>query len=527
MCPPPPQSPPVLSSAAPQLASTRSEIVLGRVEPRLWTPPLRELTPETSCGFDQVEFARDFLGRPLDPWQEWLAIHAGELLPDGRPRFRVVIVIVARQNGKTELPVILSLYWQVVDEVGLVLGTSTKLDYARESWLKAVELAERAPGLAHLVPSHREHGADAAKRRRLWLRQSNGETESKLAGSRYKIAAANEEGGRSLTVHKAVLDELRQHHDYSAWDAVIPAGNAVEGFQAWALSNAGTARSVVLNDERAAALEFIKSGEGDPQTGLFEWSAPDGASPLDLEALAYANPNLGRRIPQNALLSQARKAVAKGGDKLAGFRIEVMCQTVTQIDPEIDFDLWASRKDEASQITGRVGIALEAALNQSSTSIAVAGWRVDGRTHAEVVDERGGTAWAPSRIVELVRTWNPLMVALDPSGPSGHLAADIRRALSEAKLDPDLLHEMSASELASSFGGLIAAVNDDTFRHLGQAQVDTALEHAIARPVGDGGKAWGRRKTGRDIAPLVALTSARWALLEKLPEPPKAAPNVW
>lgn len=501
--------------------------MLGRVEPRLWTPPLRELTPETSCGFDQVDFARDFLGRPLDPWQEWLAIHAGELLPDGRPRFRTVLVIVARQNGKTELPVILSLYWQVVEQVGLVLGTSTKLEYARESWLKAVDLAERAPGLADMVPSHLSHGADAAKRRRLWLRQSNGETESKLAGSRYKIAAANEEGGRSLTVGKAVLDELRQHHDYSAWDAVIPAGNAVDGFQAWALSNAGTARSVVLNEERAAAIRFIETGEGDPQTGLFEWSAPEGASPLDLDALAQANPNLGRRINPDALLSQAKKAVAVGGAKLAGFRTEIMCQTVTTLEAELDLEVWAALADPASQPVGQVGIALEAAEDQSSTSIAVAGWRDDGLTHAEVADKRPGTAWAPARVVELVQRWNPLMVALNPSGPGAHLAADIRRALTAAKLDPDLLHEMSAQEMAASFGGLVAAVNEGTFRHLGQPAVDDVLPHAVGRPVGDGGRAWGMRKSGQDIAPLVALTSARWALLEKLPEPPDLPPNIW
>jgi phage terminase large subunit-like protein len=425
------------ASRLPSLGSHRSGRVLGSVEPRLWTPPLRDLTPATSCGFDQIEFARDFLGRPLDAWQQWLVIHAGELLEDGRPRFRTVIVIVARQNGKTEVPVVLSLYWQVVEQVGLILGTSTKIDYARESWAKAWKLAERAPGLSDVVPSHLTTGPDAAKRRRLWLRQANGEQESELAGSRYKIAAANEEGGRSLTVSRAILDELRQHHDYSAWDAVIPAGRAVADFQAWCLSNAGTARSVVLNEERAAALRFIDTGDGDARTGLFEWSAPEGADPLDLTALAQANPNMGHRIDPDALLSDALKAVQAGGDKLAGFRIESMCQTVPTLRQEIDPDVWESRADRASQITGRVGIALEVALDQSSTSIAAAGWRGDGRVHGEVIDERGGTAWAPARVVELVRRWDPVMVALDPSSPAGHLAADIRRELSAAGLDPD------------------------------------------------------------------------------------------
>jgi hypothetical protein len=58
----------------------------GRTEPRLFTPPLRELTPETSFGFDVIEFAED-IGWPLDPWQQWAVIHMGELKEDGTPRF--------------------------------------------------------------------------------------------------------------------------------------------------------------------------------------------------------------------------------------------------------------------------------------------------------------------------------------------------------------------------------------------------------------------------------------------------------
>ena len=79
---------------------------LGSITPRLWTRPLRELTPQTSYGYAVIYFAAVVLGRPLDPWQQWLVIHLGELLPDGLPRFRKVLVVVARQNGKTLLDVL-------------------------------------------------------------------------------------------------------------------------------------------------------------------------------------------------------------------------------------------------------------------------------------------------------------------------------------------------------------------------------------------------------------------------------------
>jgi hypothetical protein len=317
--------------------------VLGSTAPRLWTPPLRELTPETSVGFHQIEFARDWLGRPFDAWQEFVVIHAGELLPDGRPRFRKVLVMVARQNGKTEIPVILSLYWQFVEAVPMILGTSTKLDYAKESWRRAVQLGERAAKLDELRPPR-------------WKREANGEQESwTREDARYKIAAANANAGRSLTVDRLILDELRQHHDYTAWDAALPTGNAVRDFQAWCMSNAGDDRSVVLNDLREAALTYIETGEGDDTLCLLEWSAPEDADPLDLQALAMANPNLGRRIDPRALLGDARKAVAKGGEVLTGFKTECMCIRVRQLDPAVDPGAWARCLDPGDLAAARSG----------------------------------------------------------------------------------------------------------------------------------------------------------------------------
>jgi hypothetical protein len=458
------------------------------------------LTPETSFGYDVIDFADAVLDMPLDPWQQWLVIHAGEMLPDGRPRFRIVHAMVARQNGKTFLPVILALYWQVIEHVPIILGTSTKIDYAKESWVKSIRLAERAPGLENIVP----------KKRREWTRQANGEQESWLCDSRYKIAAANEEGGRSLTVGRLILDELRQHHDYSAWDAAVPAGNAVRDFQVWALSNAGSDKSIVLNDERASALNFIETGEGDPRTGWFEWSAPPNADPLDLAALAQANPNLGYRIDAEALLADARKAIHAGGAKLAGFRTENMCQSVSVDDPVIPAERWAAIADPHSQISGRVAFAVEVALNGSSAAIAVAGYRDDGLIHGEVVEEREGSSWVPARLAELSDKWSPVMVALDPSSPAGQLSADLLARGIET-------HEMTSTEMAASFGGFMRDVAEDRLRHLGQMSVQRALDAAVTRSIGDGARCWGRRRSGRDIAPLVALTSARWALIEVIP----------
>jgi len=389
--------------------------VLGSTTPRLWTPPLRELTPATSFGYDVIEFADDVLRHPLDEWQQWLVVHAGELLEDGRPRFRKVLVLAARQNGKTELPVVLTLYWQFVEAVPLTLGTSTKLDYAKESWTKAVRLAEACPEL---------DGLRAGR----WKREANGEQESWTSeGARYKIAASNAEGGRSLTIHRLILDELRQHHDYSAWDAAVPAGNAVRDFQAWAMTNAGDDTSVVLNDLRESALAYNDTGEGDYRLGLFEWSAPDDADPLDVDALAQANPNLGRRIDPEALLADAARAVQKGGEALTGFKTENMCIRVRLLNPAIDASAWRACFDpgDLAAVRSRVAVCLDVAPDGRHATLVAAAVLADGRARVEVVKAWDNTERLRRDLPRLLARVKPKKLGWFPRGPAAALAADL------------------------------------------------------------------------------------------------------
>jgi hypothetical protein len=73
--------------------------LVGCVQPRLFTPPLRPLNRRTSLGYECADF-QEIAGEPYLPWQRWTAIHALELLQGGGFRFRIVVILVARQNGK-------------------------------------------------------------------------------------------------------------------------------------------------------------------------------------------------------------------------------------------------------------------------------------------------------------------------------------------------------------------------------------------------------------------------------------------
>lgn len=475
---------------------------LGRTEPRLWTPPLRELTPATSVGFDQIEFARDVVGEPFDPWQEWLTIHAGELLPDGRPRFRVVIVLVSRQNGKTHVPKILSLYWLYVDRWPMILGTSTKLDYAKESWRGAVKLAQRSPELAAEIP------------KRGGVRETNGEQEllirydaggTILEECRYKIAASNEEGGRSLSIDRLVLDELRQHHDYSAWGAAVPAMTARPYAQAWALSNAGDARSVVLNDEREAALTFIETGIGDYRTGLFEWSCEPDADPLDLDALAMANPNLGRRIDPESLLGDAAKAVAKGGDKLTAFKTESMCIRVPKFRPAIDAGAWARGLEPGDllAVRRRVALAVDVSPDQLHCTLYAAAVLDDDRVRVDFVEAWEGpkcTDMMRRALPGLLKRIKPRAFGWLPNGPAAAVGAELSSKKRPGWPPPGCTVEEIRGEVSAVCMGFDSAVGAGRVVHSGDPLLDAHV--AAAERLGRGDTwVFARQRPGKKTTP--------------------------
>jgi hypothetical protein len=392
----------------------------GSITPRLWTRPLRKLTPETSYGYRVIWFAAVILGEPLDAWQQWLVIHLGELLPDGRPRFRRLLVIVGRQNGKTHLCKVLALYWLFVESQRLVFGSSTKLDYAAESWQAALDTARATPALAERM-----------RRPRLGKGE---QTMITADGCRYKIGTANKKGGRSLSIKRMIGDELREQVTWDAYNAAYRAMNAQPDGQAVWISNQGDATAVVLNGLRDDALDYIGSGRGDERLGLFEWSAPEGTHPTDVAGWAMANPQLGRgRMDYDTIRGDAVNLAKPGADPiaLAQFLTEVLCIAVTRTRPALDVAGWGRGKLPAplDAYRGRLAACVDIAPDLQHATFAVAAALEDGRTRVEIV-----AAWTGADAVEQLRRALPALVAevkprklgWFPAGPAATLDADLR-----------------------------------------------------------------------------------------------------
>ncbi|MGI8682062.1 MAG: terminase [Mycobacteriales bacterium] len=503
----------------------------GRTTPRIYTPPLRRLTKWTTLGLAVIEFAEQVLGIILLPWQKWLLVHALELLPDGTPRFRTVIVLVARQNGKSTLSIVLSLFFMYVLGRGLVIGTAQDLDVAEEIWQNAVDLVEETPEL------------NALKKR---VVQKNGSKALELkTGERYKVKAANRGAGRSLSGDLILLDELREHQSWDAWAALTKTAMARELAMIWALSNAGDASSLVLRYLRRMAHAAVGDPDGlnadedpssllpstedlddealdadelevaeDDSLGIFEWSAEPGCAVTDRDGWAQANPSLGYLISERTIASACRT------DPEWVFRVEVLCQwSEGTLEGPFPPGSWEATTDNASKVAdgGQIVVGVDVSWDRSKAHIAIAGYRDDGVPHVGVVASRAGVDWV---LPWLLGPDAPPFsgVVVQTNGPASSLVEPLRRAGLRVV-------DWAGTDLGRGTGAFYDSVRSRKVRHRPQPVLDVAAANASVRPMGDA-YVWDRKKSPVDVAPLVAVTGALWALAsdQLVPDVPSPAP---
>jgi len=432
---------------------------LGAVVPRIFTPPLDyddpgpcdcgaegdfdyclcrcfcgcRLTPENSFGYSVIRFALNTVQTPLYAWQRWLVIHGGELGPDGNPRFRELLILVARQNGKSFLLVILALWWMFVECVELVLGTSSKLEYAKEAWRKAVRIVENNEKLWRYCNPRR------------YMREGNNDVVlyTKGENNRYKIAAANDDAGRSMSVDRLILDEFRRHFDWTCYNAAIYTQQAIRDAQAWIITNQGDYRSEPLHSLRKSALTGLKSRDGNPTLFIAEWSGDKGAdadfrahgvTDHVIEALAQANPTVGREGPTwRMMLDQARKVHESNSSAMVnGFIIEVMCMEIDQVDPAIDQFAWTecNRGSNLEALRDRIALVFDVSLDGLHITLTAAARRDDGVVVVDVVkawDGPGAKAQFRREVHGLVRKVKPRAFGWFPGGPAAVMAAELAK----------------------------------------------------------------------------------------------------
>lgn len=449
--------------------------MLGSVVPRLWTPPLRDLaSTEASWGYAFIAFCVA-IGWQLDLWQRWLAIHLGELFPDGSPRYRKAIILVARQNGKTVFARLLILFWLFVERVPYVHGVHKDRGEAKKSWRDVIDMAESVPLLAAALPA--DHVRLQISEEDFWNDY----------GAHYGFSAPNRKAGRGKTTHRALVDELLEHKTRDCWNALIPGMNALADALAVCITNEGDESSIVLHEEYDSALEAAEVGDPDTDTFLAAWSAPAGADPEDLEALACANPSLNRRRPNGtgltarALLGEAKKAKRAGGRTLAEFKIEMMCMRIDQLDPAIDPQAWAAcgtaEPIDLAPHRRQVALAFDVAADNSHATLAAA-VTLDGITHIEILkawDGDGCRKALRAELPALLARYKPRKCLWFPGGPAAAVADQwvgkrVSNVLMEAIRAEDVVRACMALEEQASAVHLLHTRDPLLDLHIKQSQ---------------------------------------------------------
>lgn len=480
----------------------------GCTEPRLWTRPARELTPETSLGFEAAEFAEGILGRPLHPWQWWFLVHSLELADGSHTwdefpvlRFKTVVLLVARQNGKSYI-MSTRLLWRMLMWEGpeveptLILGTAHKLSLSEEILDLSHKALQRSEELRPLVVKRSN---------------TNGDKHFELAnGARYKAEAASDDGGRGLSVTDLGFDELRQQRDWAAWAAMTNTTNARHSAQVIGVSNAGEARSEVLRSLRAKALAEMEAGTGS-SLALFEYSAPDDCDIWDREGWAQANPSLGHPGgPTVETIEAAASLVGKPGEGMPEhkFRTEILCQWVT-VSEEGPFtqDMIDGCTDPASQIAedSPLFVAFDVSDDRRMSSVAVAGWRDDGVPHVEVIAQRAYTGWLPKFLAEKLAFTPDAVIAQGRGAPVS----------SELEFVEDAgvqVVRCEGKDLPAACGQFSDRVEQGTIRWPAQPALTLAMAEAKKKHYGDVWS-WDRHKSPVEVSPLCAATFALWGLV--------------
>lgn len=542
----------------------------GSAEPRIATPPLRELTPETSLGFEVIDFAYEVLGITLLPWQRSALIRMLELNVDGSLRFRTVVVLVARQNGKSTLAQVLTIWLMFVWGWPLILGTAQDLDVAETLWEEVVDIVHADEDLSELVDG---------------VVKVNGKKALNLTtGSKYKVKAANRRAGRGLSGNLVLLDELREHQTWDAWGAITKTTMARAEALILALSNAGDVTSRVLRylrlmahtalgdpDGVAAAeeggssgptqfdLETMQSFDEDDEDDdlddldefddldvdldvddleqdedtlcLLEWSAPPGRDRRDRKGWRWANPSLNYTISAKTIASACRT------DPEWVFRTEVLCQwndgatagpftpgaweatTVpTTTDAEGRKVLAAPEED---RIVGPVVAGIAQSNDRSLTYIAFAGHRPDGLPQVEVVAGRYGTEWTEEWLTSPERKGRIKACAGQTRGaPESTLMKKLKAERSFRLPVVDL----AGSDLLDAYADADDAIREKRVWHTPWPILDLAAATAERKALAGGTWVLDPVNSPVDIAALKAWIAALWLLEHHASEPPPPPP---
>lgn len=335
---------------------------------------------------------------------------------------------------------------------------------------------------------------------------TNGKHKMILTNRRsWRAATASRKGARSLSVDIAMLDELREHTTFDAWNAITPTTTARPHSQIIACSNAGDDRSEVLRQQRDTCTRRIKTGETQQtQTGYFEWSVPMDVDPHDPAYWYLANPAMGHL--NDFTIDDLRGFLeAMEFRNMPGFQTEHLCQWVDAMEPGIiPAEHWAATTDPSSSPADEATVSCAVDVNYERTRayVVIASRREDYKIHTEIVAAARGTDWlipwfqerkGKFKYVAMQKTGAPVSSMIDEFEDAGIEITPVNTGV----------------DLQSAFAALYDGICEHRVMHRPATLFDRAAASALARSSGEA-LVFDRRNSPVDAAPLVAASLAVW-----------------
>ncbi|GGZ80295.1 terminase [Streptomyces echinoruber] len=478
----------------------------GLTCPPMWGTPRR---PELPTLGGKVAKVMERLGFTPMPWQRYVWDVALEIDPaTGLFWHRTVGLSVPRQQGKTQGLLAVKVHRAAAWKRQRIIYAAQTRSMARERWEDEFWVTIEASRLA----------------RRFVIRKANGHEAiiHRATRSRIGITSNTEKAGHGPPLDLGIIDEAFAHEDDRLEQAFSPAMLTRPMAQLWWASAGGTEKSAFLNKKRKAGREMIeelwRTGEH-PRAAYFEWFAPEDM-PRDDPATWWATlPALGHTVTEDVIRAELETLDPAEFDRAYLNRTR---KATPPPDPNVPRDRWPGLVDEHSRPGGNLALAVDVSQDRAWSSIGVACERDDGRVHLELVDRRAGTDWVVPALVRLSALWRPLVVAIASSGaPAGSLIDDLVTAGLTVPEDKERPHRghlavVRTNDFVEACGQMADAMNQGSAVHRDQADLTAAVSGARTRKVGD---AWvlDRWNSLVDVAPFVAVTLARWALVNRGP----------
>lgn len=239
----------------------------------------------------------------LELWEKALIAAAFGIVHKitGLRKYRQVMLVVGRKNGKSTLAAAVGLYLQVADgELGAeVYACATKKDQAKIIWLEAKKMVKKSPSLLRRI------------------KPKVAELEAEFNDSYFRPLGSDSDTLDGLNVHGGLLDEIHAWKTKDLYDVIVDGTSAREEPMIFITTTAGTIRESIydiLYDEAVMLINGYGSEEGyRDETFLpiiYELDARDEWT--DENCWKKANPGLGTIKNTANLKSKVEKAKENG-----------------------------------------------------------------------------------------------------------------------------------------------------------------------------------------------------------------------